>query len=122
MGFCWVTLTVADIEASLAFYRDVVGLSLHRRAEPRPGTRLAFLGAEGSPTEVELISNEDNPSPVHGKDTSLGFTVESLDDTIARVKAAGVEEVEGPFQPAPAIRFAYITDPDGGRVQFVENL
>jgi len=34
MQFCWVTIHVHDMEKSLAFYRDIVGLALKRQFSP----------------------------------------------------------------------------------------
>ncbi|MBN1518996.1 MAG: VOC family protein [Spirochaetales bacterium] len=118
MGFCWVTLNVSDLDASLAFYTKLVGLELDRRFEPVPGTSIAFVGKGG--TQVELIRNNNNPDPVHGKDVSLGFTVASLEDKLSDLKGAYSGPVLGPFEPGPGIRFIYIEDPDGTRIQFVE--
>ena len=123
MGFCWVTITVRDMEKSLAFYRDLVGLQVRQRMKPYPGRELAFLAtaAEGEETEVELL-HDDGAEPSFGKDISLGFTVDSLEKLIARLAEHGIAEYSGPFQPGPKIRFIFVADPDGLRIQFVENL
>ncbi len=44
MKFCWCTITVKDMEESLKFYQEVVGLKLNRRFEAGPGVEIAFLG------------------------------------------------------------------------------
>ena len=89
---------------------------------PMPGTEIVFLGTDDSSTEVELIRNEKNNSPAFGRDISLGFIVESLDKKIEQIKSSGITDIEGPFQPAPFIKFIYVEDPSGARVQFIENL
>ena len=88
MEFCWVTINVKDMEQSLAFYRDVVGLRVDRRMKPMPGTEIAFLGNGG--TEVELIRNEKNSDCQYGKDISLGFVVDSVEKAMEEMKAKGV--------------------------------
>jgi lactoylglutathione lyase len=50
MKFCWSTLKVKDMEASLHFYRDVLGLKLERRFQAEGGTEIAFLG--GGETKI----------------------------------------------------------------------
>ncbi len=120
MSFCWVTINVMDMERSLAFYREVVGLALNRRMKPMPGTDIAFLGS--GDTEVELIRNEKATSCSYGKDVSLGFKVDSLEKTIEFLKEKGVPVQSGPFQPSPTVRFLYVLDPDGMRIQFVEDV
>lgn len=122
MKFCWITINVKDMEGSLKFYQDIVGLKINRRMKPMATTEIVFLGSEGTNTEVELIRNEKNDNPQYGKDISMGFVVESIDKTIASLKEKGITNMEGPFQPGPSVKFIYITDPNGCRIQFVENL
>jgi lactoylglutathione lyase len=123
MGFCWVTINVSDVEKSLAFYRDAVGLTVKRRMKPSADRELVFLGssAAGEETEVELL-HDAGAEPSFGKDISLGFTVDTLEKTIARLAEHGITAYSGPFQPGPKIRFIFVTDPDGLSIQFVENL
>ncbi len=119
MRMCWVTVNVKNMEESVAFWQDIVGLKIDRRMNPMPGTELVFFGTGGG-TEVELIANAKNPNPQYGKDMSVGFETASLDALIAKLKEKGVA-MQGPFQPNPAVRFVYIEDPNGVRIQFVEN-
>lgn len=120
MKFCWVTLNVKNMADSLRFYEEIVGLKVARRKNPMPGTEIVFLG-EGE-TQVELIRNERNNTPEYGKDISLGFVTASVDREVERLKAAGITAIQGPFQPDPSVKFIYITDPNGVKIQFVENI
>ena len=119
MKFCWTTLMVKDMEESLKFYQEIVGLSIDRRFKAGPGSEIVFLGK--GETKVELISNEANKEVNFGKDISLGFEVDSLDDMLAFVKEKGAAVHSGPFQPNPHVRFFYVMDPNGLKIQFVEN-
>ena len=121
MRFGWITISVKDMSSSLSFYEGVVGLKVKRKMTPMPGTEIAFLGFGDAETEVELIRNGKNGSPVYGKDISLGFEVESLESLMESLKAKGMA-VQGPFQPNPVIKFIYVDDPNGVKVQFFENL
>jgi lactoylglutathione lyase len=120
MGFCWVTVNVKDMEESLRFYQDIIGLPLNRRMRPMPKTELAFLGSGG--TEVELIQNSDKADFSYGRDISIGFTVESLDKTMEFLKGKGIKSIAGPYQPNPLLRFIYIDDPNGVKIQLIENI
>ena len=120
MKFCWVTINVRDLDRSVAFYRDVAGLSVNRRYSPKPGTEIAFLGSPETATEVELIRNEKNDDCAYGKDISIGFEVGSVDETLKSFAERGVAIHSGPFSPNPAVKFFYVLDPDGLRVQFVQ--
>ena len=119
MKFCWVTISVKDLEPSLRFYREVVGLEIERRMSPNPDLEIVFLGAGG--TQVELIRDAKGKSYGAGEGISLGFEVASLEKTIEAAKALGCPPHTGPFQPNPSIKFIYIADPEGNRVQFVES-
>ena len=122
MKFCWVTINVKDMEESLKFYQEIVGLKINRRIKPIPNTEITFLGSEKTSTEVELIRNNKNINPQYGKDVSIGFIVESIERFIEKLHEKGISSIEGPFQPNPKTKFIYINDPNGVKVQFVENM
>jgi lactoylglutathione lyase len=120
MKFCWVTINVTDMDSSMLFYQEIVGLPVDRVMKPNPKMMIAFLGA--GETKVELIFDPVQGKRSQGKDISIGFEVDSIDRFMEVLKAKGVEIESGPFQPNPTIRFLYVLDPDGVRVQFVENI
>lgn len=119
MKFCWSTLMVKNMEGSLKFYQEIVGLTVDRRFKAGPGTEIVFLG-DGE-TKIELIYNENNKEVNVGQDISWGFEIESVDKMMEFVKNKGIE-CSGPFQPNPHVKFFYVTDPNGLKIQFVENM
>ncbi len=119
MKFCWSTLNVRNLEESIKFYEEIIGLKVARRFPAGPGTEIAFLG-DGE-TQIEFICGGDREIHV-GDDISWGFEVESLDQTLSLAKEKGVAILGEPVQPNPHVRFAFIKDPNGMRVQLVENL
>ena len=120
MKFCWCTFSVKDMEESLNFYQEVVRLSIERRFDAGQGVEIAFLG-EGE-TKVELVCNEAIKEVDMGQDISLGFEVKSVDEKIAELKQTGIDIHSGPFQPNPHIKFFFILDPNGLKIQFAENM
>ena len=120
MKYCWTTINVSDLSKSLAFYQDILGLGVALRFKPNPGMEIAFLG-DGE-TQVELIWNASNAEVGFGKDISLGFVVDSIEGFMKVIEARGIPVHSGPFQPNPSIRFIYVQDPDGLKIQLVENL
>ncbi len=107
MRYCWTTIIVKDLERSLAFYCDIVGLPIVRQLSGAHGN-IVFLG-DGD-TNIELIENP-HAAVVTGNRISLGFAVDSLDAML-----------EFAFRPNEHIRFFYVLDPDGVRVQFSESM
>lgn len=120
MKLSWVTLTVKNMEESIRFYTEVVGLSIDSRRPAGPQMELAFLG-DGE-TKVELVCNQAVSEFDMGQNISLGFEVDSVNETMAALKEKGIPIHSGPFQPAPYIRFFFITDPDGLKIQLIEHL
>lgn len=118
MKFCWITIQVKDLEESLSFYQDIVGLSLNRRFTGDGGLEIAFLGDGG--TQVELLYNPALSDVPVGEQVSLGFRVDSVDEMIKFVTEKGVPVHSGPFQPNLQTRFFFVLDPNGVKVQFVE--
>lgn len=80
MKFCWATLHVNNLEESIKFYKEIVGLEISSRFPASPNMEIAFLG-DGE-TKVELIWNKDAEKANMGSDISLGFTVISAEDKI----------------------------------------
>ena len=116
--FSWATIIVRNMEESLKFYQEIVGLSLNRSFTTSEGAEFAFLGAGG--TEVELIHDPSRDDLYSGQGIALGFHVDSLDEMMEYVKGKGLPIHSGPFQPNPSTRFFYVLDPDGLKIQFVE--
>ena len=84
-----------------------------------PGMVIVFL--KDGDTVIELIHNGKNLNPQHSKEISLGFEVESLEEKMAELTAMDGISISGPFKPNPAVSFIYIEDPNGVKIQFVEN-
>ena len=120
MRFCWASINVKNISESVRFYQEIIGLDIIRKINPNPEMEITFLGS--GETQIELIWNAKNRETNYGKDISLGFEVESVDKMMLFLKEKRVTIHSGPFQPNPAIKFIYIQDPDGLKIQFVENI
>jgi len=120
MKFCWVTINVRDLEKSLHFYQEIIGLDLNRRMKLNPDMEIIFLGS--GETQIELIYNTKADDITVGKDISLGFIVDSIERMSKILKKKNIPIHSGPFQPNPSIKFLYILDPNGIKIQLVENI
>lgn len=114
----WTTIMVKDMEASIAFYTEILSLPVDRRYKPAENMEIAFLG-EGE-TKLELICNDALKAIEYTDHVSTGFSVESVDDFMAYLKGKGIPVFAGPFEPSPHIKFFYIKDPNGYKIQLVE--
>lgn len=121
MAYLWTTLKVKNLEESIEFYQDIVGLKIQRRFKAGPKSEIAFLAAGKNKTEVELIEEKEIEKIDIGKDISLGFEVDSVKGKMDFLKERGIEIYEGPISPNPDVEFFFILDPNGVKIQFVEN-
>lgn len=115
MAFLWCTVHVKDLDRSVKFYEDVVGLKVVRRLSGPHGD-IVFLSAGGE-TLLELMGGRSGKTD---DDISIGFSTDDLDALMGALHAKGVKVHSGPFAPAPGVRFLFVQDPDGLMVQFVE--
>ena len=117
-----VGLRVADLERSIAFY-TAVGYAVVGHV---PGTGLGHLTMLKLPGDdfvtVELVHDPATGGIELGTGLShLVVQVESLDATVARLAAAGID-AEDPVSPdgSADFRTTWITDPDGRRIEVVQ--
>ena len=103
MTFTWTTIHVRDLDQSLAFYHDLLGLPIQERFGP-PGHEIAMLGPEEG-TRLELIGGGEIPP-------------ENMGQLLAALEARAIPI--RPMSPNPALQFYFLEDPDGYTVQLVE--
>ncbi|MEO6308390.1 MAG: VOC family protein [Nitrospiraceae bacterium] len=114
-------MRVSDMEQTINFYTNILGLEvLERKVSPR-GSHLAFLKVPNSEELIELTSfPPSGPVKVPEDLVHLAFQVESLDDTIAWLNAQGVKVTDGPTQSSSGSRFIFIDAPDGYEIELIE--
>jgi lactoylglutathione lyase len=114
----WTTIMVNDMDASVAFYTQVLSLTVDNRYKPAEGAEIAFLGS--GETKLELICNSQVKEIAFTDHVSTGFAVDSVDEYIEYLADQGISVYQGPFEPSPRIKFFYIKDPNGYKIQLVE--
>ncbi len=117
-------LRVGNLEASLAFYTEVMGMQLLRRNDfPDGRFTLAFVGygGEADNTVLELTHNWDTASYDLGSGYGhIAIEVEDVYAACDKIRAAGGKVVRepGPMMHGTTI-LAFVEDPDGYRVELL---
>lgn len=115
VGLDHVVLIVADVEASVRWYRDVLGMSIERLESWRRG-EVPFPSARvDATTIIDLVQGSANGVNVD----HLALVIEPTD--LAGLAASGRLRVEGPPRRLSGARGAgeglYVRDPDGHRIE-----
>jgi catechol 2,3-dioxygenase-like lactoylglutathione lyase family enzyme len=119
-GLTHVALAVADVDRSIAFYREYAGLDVvHRRTDAVTGHSVAWISDLTRPFVIVLVEADD-PKPPLGGFNHLGVGVASRDE-VDRLAAKGAEEgrpVMGPIDSGyPVGYWTFIEDPDGHNLE-----
>ena len=111
---------VHDLEKSVSFYRDVLGLKEVRRQTSGRGSQLVFLKAAGSDEEIEICKFDESGPVVVGPDlTHLAFEVDDLDKFAKEAAAKGHPLSDGPH-PSGIGKIAFIDAPEGYEIELIE--
>jgi len=114
-------MRVDDLERTIAFYRDVLGLEVVERHDSPRGSRLAFLKASGSDELIEICSYPAaGPVRVQEDLVHLAFEVDDLDATMTELSTKGVPITDGPTTTSSGTRFAFIDAPEKYEVELIE--
>lgn len=118
-------LRVGDLQRSIQFYTEVLGMQLLRTSEnPEYKYSLAFVGYGSNPdhAEIELTYNHGVSSYEPG--TAFGHIALGVPDAYAacaKIKAAGgnVTREAGPVKGGSTV-IAFVTDPDGYKIELIQ--
>jgi lactoylglutathione lyase len=112
---------VHDLEKTVAFYRDVLGLTEVRRSESGRGSKLVFLKAPQSEEEIEICEYNASGPIVVGPDlTHLAFAVTDLEAFAKHAAAKGYPLSDGPHQTSSGSVIAFIDAPEGYEVELIQ--
>ena len=119
MKYLHTMVRVTDIEASLRFYRDALGLELLSRRDNEAGRfTLVFLAAPGDPSaQVELTHNWDPEAYTGGRNFGhLAYAVDDIYATCQRLKDHGVTINRPPRDG----RMAFVRSPDNISIELIQ--
>ena len=119
MRYLHTMVRVRDLDASLRFYVEALGLrEVRRRDVPQGRFTLVFLAAPGSPdAEVELTFNWDDEAYTGGRNFGhLAFEVDDIHAACERLQAHGVVINRPPRDG----RMAFVRSPDGISIELLQ--
>ena len=111
---------VRDLEKTVSFYRDVLGLEEIRRQTSGRGSQLVFLKAPDSDEEIEICKFDESGPVVVGPDlTHLAFEVDDLERFAKEAAAKGYPLSDGPH-PSGTGKIAFIDAPEGYEIELID--
>ncbi len=143
-GIVHTGITVKDLDVSIPFYRDVLGLELLKE-EPQRASRGEKLGVPGAVIKIAVFaipnSNQTleliqyirpNPPNDYGEPVNalgqahIAFRVKDIDATMKRLISLGVNFVSNGYEtitegPLAGWKWIYFKDPDGTNMELIED-
>ncbi len=112
---------VTDLDKTIAFYRDVIGLQeVDRKVSPR-GSKLVFLKAPESEELIEICEFAESGPVIVGPDlTHLAFEVEDLEAFARHAAAKGSPLSDGPTKTSTGSIIAFVDAPEGYEVEIIQ--
>ena len=120
--FSHVGLVVSDLEKSVAFYEQALGLTcLQRFPDTGRGVAIAFMGNEQPALELlHYLDTGGRQVPKGGCYEHFAWIVQDIDSSLERLAALGIE----PEKPVQSVldgrRIAFFRGPDRERIELVE--
>jgi lactoylglutathione lyase len=112
---------VNDLERTVKFYREVLGLQEVRRHKSPRGSELAFLKAPESEELIEICFFPGSDSVQVQTDlTHLAFEVDSLDEFAKHLAKHGLKYSDGPTTTSTGTVFAFIDAPEGYEIELIQ--
>jgi len=112
---------VNDLERTVRFYQEVVGLKeVHRQKSPR-GSELVFMKAPESEELIELCHfPASGPVEVQPDLTHLAFSVDSLEAFGLHLAKLGLKYSDGPHLKPDGGGIAFIDAPEGYEIELIQ--
>lgn len=114
-------MRVNDLERTLRFYQDALGLRVSRRHTSPRGAQLAFIAVPNSEEEIEICQLANAPAVQVQPDlVHLAFEVEDLNAFAADLQKRGFALSDGPTTTSSGSVIAFIDAPEGYEVELIQ--
>jgi len=112
---------VENLEKTLSFYKDVLGLEEVRRNKSPRGSELVFLKAPESEELIEICCYPASGPVTMGPDvTHLAFDVDDIEAFAKHAAALGYPLSDGPTKTSTGSIFAFIDAPEGYEIELIQ--
>ena len=118
-------LRVGDLQRSINFYTQVLGMTLLRTTErPEQKYSLAFVGYGSNPDHAEIVLTHNHGVDSYDLGTAYGHVALGVPDVYAacdKIRAAGgnITREPGPVKGGNTL-IAFVTDPDGYKIELIQ--
>jgi lactoylglutathione lyase len=121
MKLLHTSITVKDMDESIAFYTTKLGMVLVSRREIKQNNaEIAFLGIGGTDHRIELTWWKDKKDYAEGDQLDhIAFGVKGLPEVVRGMKTKGVEIAKEPYALGTS-QIAFIKDPNGIWIELIE--
>ena len=114
-------MRVNDLERTVRFYEEAVGLTVSRRSISPRGAQIAFLRTPNSDEEIEICQLPNSPSVQVQPDLMhLAFEVEDMDAFVRQLEQKGYKLSDGPTPISSGSTIAFIDAPEGYEVELIQ--
>jgi lactoylglutathione lyase len=111
---------VHNLEKTVSFYKDVLGLEEVGRQTSGRGSQLVFLKAPGSDEEIEICKFDESGPVMVGLDlTHLAFEVDDMEKFAKHAAAKGYPLSDGPHSTGTG-KIAFIDAPEGYEIELIQ--
>ena len=112
---------VNDLECTVKFYRDILGLAEVKRHKSPRGSELVFMQAAGSEELIELCHFPGSePVKCQPDLTHLAFEVDNLAAFEKHLVAHGLKFSDGPTTSSQGTTFAFVDAPEGYEIELIQ--
>lgn len=113
---------VADLDKTISFYKDVLGLEEVRRSTSGRGSQLVFLKAPESDELIEICKfDESGPVQVGPDLTHLAFEVDDLEAFARHSAALGYPLSDGPHKASSGSVIGFVDAPEGYEIELIQH-
>ena len=114
-------MRVNDIERTIKFYQDALGLTVTGRHLSPRGAQIVFLSTPNSEEEIEICQLPGAPSVQVQPDLMhLAFEVESIEAFTAEIEKKGFKLSDGPTKTGSGSILAFIDAPEGYEIELIQ--